>query len=71
MKEKIEADKNEKEMKNLECRIVIQRDRRDLEQEKQEKQQRARSLIKITTRNKEVKGKRYITSIHRHYLFSS
>jgi hypothetical protein len=71
MKEKIEADKNEKEMKNLECRIVIQRDRRDLEQEKQEKQKRARSLIKITTRNKEVKGKRYITSIHRHYLFSS
>jgi hypothetical protein len=66
MKEKIEADKNEKEMKNLECRIVIQRDRRDLEQEKQEKQQRARSLIKITTRNKEVKVKRYITSIHRH-----
>ncbi len=66
MKEKIEADKNEKEMKNLECRIVIQRDRRDLEQEKQEKQQRARSLIKITTRNKEVKVKRYITSIHKH-----
>jgi hypothetical protein len=55
MKEKDEADRNEHEMKNLECQIVIQRDQKDLEQEKQKQSQRTRSLIKVTTINKEVK----------------
>jgi len=65
MKEKVEADKTEQEMRNLECQIVIQRDQYDLEQEKQKKNQRAKSLIRVTTRNKEVKS---IDNICRHTI---
>ncbi len=65
MKEKVEADKTEQEMRNLECQIVIQRDQYDLEQEKQKQNQRAKSLIRVTTRNKEVKS---IDNICRHTI---
>lgn len=55
MKEKDEIDKNEQEMKNSECQIVIQQDREALEQEKQKQKRRAKSLYKATIINKEVK----------------
>ncbi len=60
MKEKAEADKNEQDMKNVECQIVIQRDRQDLEQEKQKQNRRARSLLKVSAINKEVRKKKDI-----------
>ncbi|CAF0933676.1 unnamed protein product [Rotaria sordida] len=53
MKEKIQADKNEQSIKNLECQILIQRDRQDLEDDKQKQDKRAQLLFKVTTRNKE------------------
>ena len=66
MQEKSEADKIEQEMKNLECQIVIQRDRQELEEEKQKQKQRARSLVRVTTRNKEVRENKRAC---RHILF--
>ncbi len=58
MDEKAQTDKNNQDMKNLECQIVIQRDQQELEQEKQKQKQRAKSLLKVTARNKEVIKKR-------------
>jgi len=54
MDEKAQTDKNNQDMKNLECKIVIQQDQQELEQEKQKQKQRAKSLLKVTARNKEV-----------------
>lgn len=54
MREKAETDRMEQEMKSFESQIVIQRDQEDLEQEKQKQKHRTRSLIRVTTRNKEV-----------------
>ncbi len=69
MKEKAEAEKNEQEMKNLECKNVIQRDRQDLEQEKQKRCQRAKSLIRVTAKNKEVTKLTTYVNILLFYLF--
>lgn len=54
MKDKAEMDKMEQDMKNHECQNVIQRDRQDLEQDKQKQTQRTRFLFQVTTKNKEV-----------------
>ena len=52
---KAQSDKNEQEMKSRECQVVIKHDQEDLEQEKQKQNDRARGLLQVTTRNKEVK----------------
>lgn len=54
MKDKAETEKMEQDMKNHECQNVIQRDRQDLEQDKQKKTQRTQFLFQVTTKNKEV-----------------
>lgn len=54
MEEKMQSDKHEQEIKNLESQKLIQRDRQDLEDEKQRQKQRAKLLFKVTARNKEV-----------------
>ncbi|CAF1039869.1 unnamed protein product [Rotaria sp. Silwood1] len=54
MEEKIQADKNEQLIKSLECQNLIQRDRQDLEDDKQKQNKRAQLLFKVTTRNKEL-----------------
>jgi len=59
MEEKAQADKTEQEMKNLEIQFVIEKDRQDLEQDKQKQNQRTRSLVQVTTKNKEVKKNIY------------
>jgi len=58
MEEKAQINKNEQERKNLDCKFIIEKDRQDLEQQKQKEKQRAALLLKVTTRNKEVQ-KRY------------
>jgi len=60
MEEKAQTDKNEQDMKNLECQIVIQRDQQELEHEKQKQKQRAKSLLQVTATNKEVIKKKDI-----------
>ena len=67
MREKAETDRMEQEMKSFESQIVIQRDREDLEQEKQKQKHRSRSLIRVTTRNKEVNSS--FTYIHESFSF--
>jgi hypothetical protein len=62
MEEKAQINKNEQERKNLDCRFIIEKDRQDLEEQKQREKQRAALLLKVTTRNKEVQ-KRYIYRI--------
>jgi hypothetical protein len=54
MEEKAQINKNEQERKNLDCQFIIEKDRQDLEQQKQRQKQRAALLSKCTTRNKEV-----------------
>lgn len=55
MEEKLQANKSEQAIQNLESQLLIQRDRQDLETDKQRQNQRARLLLKATVRNKEVK----------------
>lgn len=71
MREKEETEKFEQDMKNLECQIVIQRDREELEEEKQKHKYRTRSLLRVTTRNKEVREKKENNSTRLAFLFLS
>jgi hypothetical protein len=64
MEEKAQTDKNEQEMKNFECHIVIEKDRQDLKEEKQKQNQRVRSLFQVTTKNKEVIKTQYMNNIY-------
>lgn len=70
MREKAETDRMEQDMKSLESHIVIQRDREELEEEKQKQKHRSRSLIRVTTRNKEVKSLCFHFFMHDSFLFT-
>jgi hypothetical protein len=72
MEQKDQTDKNEQEMKSLETQIVIEQDRQDLEQEKQKQNDRIKSLLQVTSSNKEVRKDRYIyiSEIRIFFLFS-
>ena len=59
MEQKVQADKDELEMKNRATEIVIEQDRQYLEQEKKRQSERAKLLSQITAKNKEVRKKIY------------
>ena len=57
MEQKAQADKNEIEVRNRATEVIIEQDRQYLEQEKQRRIERAKLLLQVTTKNKEVAKK--------------
>ena len=54
MEHKVQAEKAEIEMKNRATELIIEEDRQYHEQEKQRQIERARLLMQVTAKNKEV-----------------
>jgi hypothetical protein len=57
MEHKVQTDKEELELKNRATGMIIEQDRQYIEQEKQRQNERARLLLQVTVRNKEVRKK--------------
>ncbi len=55
MERKVQADKNELEIKNRATELIMEQDRQFLEQEKQRQNERAKLLFEVTAKNKEVR----------------
>lgn len=55
MEQKVQADKNELEIKSRATEMIIEQDRQYLEQEKQRQNERAKLLAQVTAKNKEVR----------------
>jgi hypothetical protein len=68
MEQKIQADKNEIEMNNRATEMVIEQDRQFFEQEKQRKNERAKLLLEVTAKNKEVRKEFLSDKITRYFL---
>jgi len=54
MEQKAQADKNQLEIKNRATEIIMEQDRKYLDQEKQRQNERAKLLSQVTAKNKEV-----------------
>ncbi|CAF4269879.1 unnamed protein product [Rotaria socialis] len=54
MEHKIQTDRNDQILKGFESQILIQRDRQDLESDKQKQKQHSRFLFQTTIKNKEL-----------------
>lgn len=54
MEHKMQLDRNELALKNQAIELIIDQDRQYVEQEKQRRNDRARQLMQVTTKNKEV-----------------
>ncbi len=68
MEQKIQADKNELEMNNRATEMIIEQDRQFVEQEKQRKNERAKLLLEVTAKNKEVRKEFLSDKITRYLL---
>ncbi len=55
MEQKAQADKNELEINNRVTEMIIEQDRQYLDQEKQRQNERAKLLLQVTAKNKEVR----------------
>lgn len=55
MEHKIQVDKAETEIKNRSTGLIMERDKQDIEQEKQRQIDRAKHLFEYTVKNKEVR----------------
>ena len=54
MEHKTQVERNELALKNQAIELIIDQDRQYVEQEKQRRTDRARQLMQVTTKNKEV-----------------
>lgn len=54
MENKVQEEKNEYDLKMKETEMVMEQDRQFIEQEKQRRAERAKILLQVTTKNKEV-----------------
>ena len=64
MEHKIQEDKIEIDMKNRATEIVMEQDRKDIEQEKQRQIDRAKLLLHFTIKNKEVRKSYFRNEIY-------
>ena len=73
MEHKVQVERDELATKNQAIELIIEQDRQHVEQEKQRRNERARVLMQVTTKNKEVWNERgeNASSIHSFQLMEN